>query len=311
MRLAQYIRPSVVTVTVIAWTLLLGSSARAQDSVADSFCALFSPVEVNEALATEVEAIPVMGSCGWRATDEDVFTSLLASWNLATFEQAKDTLEGGEDRTIGGRPAYYAPAYNMLLIQLDAGTLTLQFTTSLDVDVEAALTKLGELAVSRSGSLIAPSAPVPASLPPESHADPGLEALFPATIGGQPLTIQSMAGATLEQGTEGSQQVEDALAAQGKTLADVTFAFGFTEDFSSSVSAIRVAGADASALIPTVVSMQSGGEGATPTPGEVAGKSVLTVEGALGTQYYYAKDDVIWVVQAQEPMLTEIFAALP
>jgi hypothetical protein len=283
----------------------------AADPVAGAFCALFTADEVGGILGNTVHVEPDVDGCRWSAAASGGSANASASWTVVSLAQQKEAWPDGEDVTVGGHLAYYSPGMflNELLIELDPGVLWLVIT-GFDGDVKAALTELGELAVSRSASLPPPPEPEPVA---DLHADPALEALFPTALGGQPLTVQSAAGSVLAQGDEESRrQIEEALASVGKTLADVTLAVAFTPDFSGSVTAFRIAGADAAALLPTVLALQAGGDGVTQTPGRVGAKDVVVVEGVgAGTQYYYTKDDVVWVVQAQEPALTEIFDALP
>jgi hypothetical protein len=156
-----------------------------------------------------------------------------------------------------------------------------------------------------------PPAPEPTPGPvADLHADPELEALFPTSVGGQPLAVQSFAGSVMQQGDEDTwQAIEEALASVGRTIDDVTVGFALTPDFDAPVTAFRVAGADAAALLPAVIAIQDAS--GTQTPGEIAGKSVVIVDGAEGRTYAYARDDVIWLVKAEDPGLTEIFSALP
>ena len=64
---------------------------------------------------------------------------------------------------------------------------------------------------------------------------------------------------------------------------------------------------DAAAALPAVLEAAGGSQEAT----ELGGKSVIRVESEGSTSYAYAKDDVIWMVQAAEPAAMEIFSALP
>jgi hypothetical protein len=89
----------------------------------------------------------------------------------------------------------------------------------------------------------------------------------------------------------------------------VTFASGSTADFSTFIYAFRIAGADAtkySSLLLAAMDPES-----RSAPGQVAGKDVTVVTADAGTQYVYPRNDVIWVVTAAEPALSEVFAALP
>jgi hypothetical protein len=172
------------------------------------------------------------------------------------------------------------------------------------VDPRTALESLGTLAFPRLATLVIPT---PTALVVVQQ-DPELAARFPTDIAGTPVQVQTMtAGLTVEP--EQQAQVDQLLSSQGKTLADVSSGFAFNMDPPFSIIALRVKGADANALRDPFLAM-SGMEGAA-TPIQVGGKDavVASVEGQ--TQHVYAKDDVIWVVYAEEPILTEIFQELP
>ena len=104
-------------------------------------------------------------------------------------------------------------------------------------------------------------------------------------------------------------QVERLLAEQGKTLADVSLGFAFGIDPQYAISALRVKGADAAALLDPFLAMS--GAVSAPEHVQVAGKEVLRATTETQTQHVYAKNDVIWVVVAEEPILTEAFQKLP
>ena len=307
-------RLRVATTALAATSLILvftlGSGAQAQDPLGDAFCALLTPEEVGDALGDKVAAQSSFESCNWASDDaEGAFAFLGAYWDPLPLDERKASAAGVE-LTVGGHRAWFSPDLGALWIELDQGVLTLQEGAAAeDVDIQAALTQLGELAVSRAGTLPPPPTPPP---PPElSHADPALEALFPATVGGQALTIQSMPGSGLSSDAGSQQEIEALLATQGKTVDDVSLAFASPADYSVIISAYRIAGADAAALLQPLLDSEAQSQTMTQTPGEVAGKSVVIGKGDAGTQYFYAKDDVIWIVVAEEPALTEVFTALP
>jgi hypothetical protein len=75
------------------------------------------------------------------------------------------------------------------------------------------------------------------------------------------------------------------------------------------VAAIRVAGADAAAVLPVLMQATEGAD-VEMTPAQVAGKDVTLI--ASDTPYYaYPAGEVVWLIQAEEPGLTEILTALP
>jgi hypothetical protein len=281
------------------------SGTVAQDDVGDAFCTLLTTKEVRDVLATKVESSVGPSGCVWSATKTDQFTAVSAEWSGLSIAEQKEMWPDGSDVTIGGHTAYYSPGdfLNELLIELDGGVLHLALT-GYDGDVQAALTQLGELAVPRSGSLPPPAQAGPV---PSMDADPALEALFPATIGGEPVDVQSVAGEEAIFDPEDRTSVGQALAGIGKSFDDLTAAFAFAS--SGAVAAYKVSGADGSALLPLIVGSMAGPD-VELTPAEVGGKDV-TLVGADSPFYAYPAGEVLWLVQAEEPGLSEILAALP
>jgi hypothetical protein len=161
--------------------VVLGSPVTsAQGAVSDAFCAALTLEEVGAALGVSVVATPDPTGCSWATTDAESFSYLGARWESTTLEDAASFFPGGASLTVAGHPAYYTSDYGLLYVQLDQGVLALQLSASGDIDQQAALEGLAGLIVSRAGTLPPPATPEPA---PTYHADPGLEALFPASVG--------------------------------------------------------------------------------------------------------------------------------
>ncbi len=306
MRTARPIRPRAILAVAMAFALVTGGSAaqaQSDDPVAVAFCSLYTPEEIESVLGTALAATPSGDECTW-STPGGGLTTASVSWYDSTIADHKAVWPEGTDHTIGGRTAWFSPGMFLqeMLVELDAGLLHL-IVTGYEGDVEAALVELAELAVTRADSLV-PPAPDP-TLPP-MDADPELEALFPSTIGGEPVVVQSMAGATAISDAEGVAAVNAALASQGKTIDDVTFAIAVISN--GGLTAIRVAGADASAFAAAIL---AGTQGAVPemVPMQVAGKDVFHLPAAQS--YAYPAGDVLWVVSFEEPLLSEVLTALP
>jgi hypothetical protein len=109
-------------------------------------------------------------------------------------------------------------------------------------------------------------------------------------------------------------RVEEALAGYGRSLDDVSLAFGFSP--AAQISAIRIAGVDASAILESFLPLLlQDAEDPVREPVEVAGKQVIRIteggDDSADAQYIHASGDVIWQVVADEPALTEAFTALP
>ena len=101
----------------------------------------------------------------------------------------------------------------------------------------------------------------------------------------------------------------------GKTLDDMTL--GFSSYAGGNLSAIRVRGVEASGieqqLMPLVL---DGAADPQQTPMQVAGKDVIKVTNGpdgvdVSAIYFYTHDDVLWIITASDPELTEILQALP
>jgi hypothetical protein len=306
---------AIVATLAMSMALVAAPAARAQEETSDAFCALLTVDEVSEALGDQVVAESSFESCNWYSDDaEGSFVFLSAYWDSLPFaERTAD--DDGVALTVGGRAAWYVDELQVLYIQFDQGVLALQLSASAEgSDLRSTLVSLGEIAVSRAGSLPPPATPEP---PPSFASDPDLEALFPDAVGGQSLSIQSMTGADIigsgDPDDPSRQRLEQALALQGKTLADVSVAYAFSADGAASILAFRIRGGDAAALAPILVPIIAQDQEFQQAASEVAGKAVIvfTSEDGSDTAYVYTSGEVVWIVTATEPALTEIFTALP
>ena len=311
----EHLRTRMLAVIVGVAALTLTTSApvalaQEGDETGRSLCEALSNEDLSEVLGARYQAEPGFEYCSWSLASPYYIS---AGWQSGSLEDSKQYWTPGRDVTVGGRPGWLAAELGTLLIQLDNGVIVLSvpIVDTGTEDVEATFLQLGELLVARAASLVGPPTPEPIDVsPPESQADSDLAALFPSTVGDAPLDVQTGSGRVfMMSGDETLQPLEDALAAQGLTLSDLSIGFATSADFVGSISAIRVKGGDASALEPLLLQMSA--QGAVPSEGEVAGKPVRVVTTSAGTQYIYVSGEVLWAVTAQEPALSEIFAALP
>ncbi len=189
------------------------------------------------------------------------------------------------------------------------------------IDKQAALSGLATLAAPRLAALPLPTAEPPFAQP-SLTADKDLEALFPTDIGGQSVTIQSMSGSDVASNGSVPEELTQALAAQGKTLDDVSIAYGYYVDSSSPngsgiMTAFQVKGIDMNGLSSVLIPLVLNGETpASQVQTQISGKDVTVVKATAETTdadatYLYPKNDILWVVQAVDPSLTEIFSKLP
>ena len=134
--------------------------------------------------------------------------------------------------------------------------------------------------------------PIPSfSIPPipsfSFTPDTTLEAMFPKTIQGQPVKVQSLHASDIElslgSNPEQKALTEAFLASLGKTINDVSIAIGQVtlESGPETITATRVAGADANALLQgaiqlTVQEQTNSADYATATA-NVGGKNVTTI----------------------------------
>ena len=291
----------------LAFTLAVAPAAHAQDA----FCALLTEAEVGQAFGDHVVAEPSFEGCTWSSDDaEGFFAFVSAYWDSLSMAERQAATTNGQPLTVGGREAFYEPDFTTLYVQLDQGVLAISGRVE-QGDSLPMLRQLGEVAVGRAAQLPAPATPEP---PPSFAADPELAGLFPATVGGQPLQVQTATGEDLflqSEDSEALQQMEELLVANGLTPSDLSIGIGYAEDMSSSVTALRFPGADASAFVDQIITSIGGGEAAERSDTQIAGKDVIQLTIGEVVQYVYPKDEVIWAVTAQEPALTEIFAALP
>ena len=74
------------------------------------------------------------------------------------------------------------------------------------------------------------------------------------------------------------------------------------------MTAIRVAGADATAFAGPLVTQQYGAD-VEMVPTQVAGKDVTHIPSVPA--WVYTAGEVVWIVQFEEPALSEVLTALP
>ncbi len=173
--------------------------------------------------------------------------------------------------------------------------------------------------------------PIPSySLPPipsfSFTPDTALEAMFPKTIQGQPVKVQSLHASdiadSLGQNPEQKALTEAFLASLGKTINDVTIAIGQVslESGPETITATRVAGADASALLQgaiqlTVQEQTNSSDYATATV-NVGGKNVTTMtntkDSTANVEYFYSYGDTVFEVSTSDPAIAAtLLGSLP
>jgi hypothetical protein len=293
----------------LALGLAAAPAASAQDGkqIARSLCALFSRAEVREAIGLQMDATadPSFLNCTWSTTDfGDPERYLNLGWLNIGYDDLVALAPDRTTLTVGGRQALFDPNAQTLDIDLDQGVLVMGVVDRTGEDWQAALADLGELAVGRAEDLVAPPPP-----------DADLVALFPTMVGGTDVLTQAMyVDKEFPGGRDArGKALRSALKAAGKGLGDVSLASGQVPDAGIYLAALKVAGADAADFTETAIGWSIPGGGWTAEPSEYANGVVHRVTFADGsyTRYFYAKDDIVWVIDAAEPALSELLAALP
>ncbi len=316
-------------------TSALGTGAAAQDATespgVSQTCGVLTADEVSAALGMTLKVASGDGvDCEFDADFEKLeFLSLFTSMDTGTAADIKDIMcsalgssspdpSAGPcaiDLSIGGQPATYLPEAMGTLLYIETGTgglLLLQLVGDVPhgVDRQAALTGLGELAVARAAGVALATLPPDAPLP-SFTGDTALEGLFPTDIAGQAITVQSLSGPGVTDGVP--QAFLDALSGIGKSVEDVSIAFASGgAEAPISITALQEDGADMAALkpeiLPTLFQDQEFAEGEAV---QLGGKDVTSATMDGEASYLYPHGDILWLVVAEEPALTEIFQKLP
>ncbi len=311
------------------------------------FCAVLTADEASTALGVTL----TVGSgsqtdCSYDSDFEtsDVSLSVYRDDGPITSDQFQSYYPDGITTTVAGHDAYYDAESAVLFVDegVNDQLFVLQVFGSMPdgVDVQTALTTLAESGLPRLAAI--PLPPEPTIEPEPSYlGDAELEALMPTEIGGTEVDITSMSSQDLISGFDPDdpdaqaalQSLKDALASMGTSVdalstVDGTFA---TEDSFGYIQAIRLAGQDISSLtddlLPLVLTDLLDPRS---TPAVIAGKAVtLITDGPAespgadpsaspdpyavppSSVYAYAHGDVLWLVSADEPALTEVFQKLP
>lgn len=173
------------------------------------------------------------------------------------------------------------------------------------------------------GPRASPPGGSPRPAPSDLTDDPGLEALFPAKIGGLPLTLESAIGedvASLDSAD--LERLSQLAGAFQKELADVSVAEGALPDgaalgpygVSFNIHAISVLGVPGSVLQERLVqiareTMHRPHVRVTTRGGKIVTRVEDAVEGVAS--YSYAFEDVLFTVAGPARLVEEAFAKLP
>lgn len=302
-----------------------------------ALCGVITPDEVSAALQADLAVSDSTDyDCSWSSQTSD--TSLLITRDAGDFElDAQEVFPDGVTVEVGGRPGWYTPEGIVLFVDLGDGVLfTLEYfgTAPDDLDLQAALTGLGGLAVPRLAQV-----PMPTEEPEATpQGDPILEALIPTTVGEAETVVDVYTARDLLVNADPDDPdaasdiaaLEALVGAHGATLDDVSFADAYfaTETAYGDLFAIRVAGANVAEFQDELADLVLQLEDPHRAPATIAGHEVTVVtEGPpasgspdpsadpedepLPPSYLYPTGEVLFIVSADEPQLSELFALLP
>lgn len=274
--------------------------------------------------------------CSWGSDTSD--TSLLITRDTGDFElDAQETFPDGVALEVAGLPAWQGSTGDGLVLFVDLGDgilFTIEYfgTPAEGLDLPAALTDLAGKALPRLGAI-----PMPTEEPiPTPQGDPELEALIPTTVGESEMvvdvyTAQDLVASMGEDDPDGQADMaalEAFVASHGRTLDDVSFADAYLDSAVGDLFAIRIAGADVAAFQDELADLVLRLEDPHREPATVSGRQVTVVtegppatgapdpslgpdEQPLPPSYLYSSGEVLFIVSADEPQLSQIFALLP
>jgi hypothetical protein len=137
-----------------------------------------------------------------------------------------------------------------------------------------------------------------------------LEALLPDTLGGVKLVKASYKGSDFINSQNSNEEFKTWLTSVGKSLDDVSAAFGFVASGTSgsAIFAFRVQGVDNSRLIDAFkTSAAQGSSTMTWTSANVGGKNVQQAQDpdTKSTVYLYGTADLVFFVSTNDPAVAQ------
>lgn len=158
-----------------------------------------------------------------------------------------------------------------------------------------------------------PNAVDDSSPPPDSHEDPGLEALLPTTLNGAPLVAQSWIG---DSWLAVDPALTDLLSSSGKTTPDLSVAQAYdpTGAVEGFVGVYRVKGADPAAVRDALLAAWKVDNTDLKVSTVTLGDQKVT-KGDFGSEidpsYMFVKDDIVYDIEtSDEAIATAAVAAI-
>ncbi|MFN8622230.1 MAG: hypothetical protein U0869_15980 [Chloroflexota bacterium] len=303
------IRASRAVAAASLLLLLAGSTGAAQESSpATATCPLIAAADVAAALDGPPMTTDTGDAyhCSFSAEGLDVYLSVQPGADMAALQAQAAR---GEAVTVGGHDGWWVRP-NELYLDADGQILDVSAYHDGEDGTQAGDDSLKDpLGAIALGAL--PNLPAP----PDAQTVAALEAFIPATFGEAPITTYAYTGgmiaATIDPTDRTSKLLLDALAAQGRSLSDLLAVTGRSSEGQSGVLIIKVAGADASALLVPLAAGFSASEpyGAVTTV-EMGGKtvSVLPMDSPV---HAYAAGDTAFYASAPDAWMETFFAGLP
>jgi hypothetical protein len=303
-----------------------------------AFCAVLTPEEASAALGVTL----AIGSssdtdCSWDPDYVNSDVSLIVARDAGDFElDAKEIFPDGVDVDVAGKAGWYTPDALALFVDLGDGmllTMELFGSPPDDFDAQAALTGLAALVLPRLAAI-----PIPTEVPePSSIGDPVLQALIPSTVGDAEMVVDVYTAGDLaaddpdDPGAAASlAELGSLVEAHGASLDDVSFANAYfaTDTAYGDLFAIRVAGTDVAGFKDELTDLILQIPDPVRTASTIAGKDVTVVtepatpedspaasedpfELPLPPSYVYPSGEVLFIVSADEPELSQLFEQLP
>jgi hypothetical protein len=147
------------------------------------------------------------------------------------------------------------------------------------------------------------------------HDDPGLEKLLPDTVDGATLMKLSV-GPVSSIGVGGAQGIKDAAKLIGDGSGNFGLAYAGDPDGKFNLFALRIPGADSSALLTSFTQMTLaetvGGKAESATLGGRSLVHIIDPNSQIGDVWFYAIGDTLYGVQAGSATeATKLLALLP
>jgi hypothetical protein len=170
-----------------------------------------------------------------------------------------------------------------------------------------------ELLASLPGAPVPPSVTAPRPTPATDTSTPEgwARTTLPSEFRGEPVRAEVIA--VFDDGSSAMKQLKRELRKQDKSIADTSQILAFTPS-GYEIQGFRVVEGDASALLEYVLASgrQAGAFGdQDPVESVISGKSVMTLEGPMGTLHVYPSGEVLWMIPGSETLAGEWIAALP